>query len=281
MRGIAWHDAKEHEKAVQYLNKSIRLGPDNALSWHAGGTAWGGMYEHDKAFADFDESVRLCPEFVDAWSKRGYALIAKGDFDKAVESFGNTPIFSGGRNGNFFVHRLLEFYGRRDASNCHAVPSIIVCPSHCSARCRTFSILRNSFISRYLLARSPVEGLRIRILLRLAGLDILQTNAVLAHPRMHRAVDKLPTIVKANRLWPAVPFNQPIQSAQNTRRRQGKINLDANTLAGMIINHTKHSERANALRLIPRGVSRSRQVRTFRNRQLIQLRTLQAATRLD
>lgn len=57
-------------------------------------------------------------------------------------------------------------------------------------------------------------------------------------PLPHRAADKLGNIVKANCPRPAAPFNQPIQGAQSTR--QGKIDLCANTLAGMTINHTKN-----------------------------------------
>ena len=43
-----------------------------------------------------------------------------------------------------------------------------------------------------------VKALSISIMLRLA----VQTNAVLARLLMYRMVDKLTTIVKANRLWP-------------------------------------------------------------------------------
>ena len=63
---------------------------------------------------------------------------------------------------------------------------------------------------------------------------------------------------------------------KDTKRRQGRINPHANTLAGMIINHTRRSERAPVYHLIRRKVPRQHLIRTLWNRQLVQLRPLRA-----
>ena len=98
----------------------------------------------------------------------------------------------------FLAHCLLEFHSQRDASDRHARPLIIVCPYPFLRKLPRLINRQKLVHLQILIAHGPVKALHKCILLQLAELDILWTNAVLVRLLLHRAADELGNIVKAN-----------------------------------------------------------------------------------
>ena len=110
-------------------------------------------------------------------------------------------------------------------------------------------IIANSVHLQILAAHSAVKRSADPFCCGLLGCAYSRRCRACATTPAHHVADKLEAIIEANHLWLATPFNQPIQSAQNTERRQGKINLCAKTLADMIIEHAKCPHHAPVHRL--------------------------------
>ena len=62
LRGRAWADKGEPDKAIADFSEAIRLDPKDADTFAQRGEAWRARGEPDKAFADYDQAIRLAPE---------------------------------------------------------------------------------------------------------------------------------------------------------------------------------------------------------------------------
>ncbi len=90
LRGKAWLDKKEYEKAIADYSEAIQLDPKLAVAWNNRGVAWLGKNEYDKAIADYTEAIRLDPKLAVAWNNRGLAWYHKKEYDKAIVDFTET-----------------------------------------------------------------------------------------------------------------------------------------------------------------------------------------------
>ena len=62
LRGDAWRDKGDFDKAMADFNESLRLDPNDSLAYHRRGYAWQSMGDFDKAIADHSEAIRLDPK---------------------------------------------------------------------------------------------------------------------------------------------------------------------------------------------------------------------------
>lgn len=85
MRGLAWLDQGENDKAIKDLSKCIRLNRGDHAAYNARGLAWTAKKEFDKAILDFDEGTRLAPNDPVAFYNRALVWYGQGDFDKTIK----------------------------------------------------------------------------------------------------------------------------------------------------------------------------------------------------
>ena len=72
MRGDAWADKKEYEKAIADFTRLITLDPRNAWAYASRGLAEAEHQQYDKAIADLDEALKLEPQNPDALNGRAW-----------------------------------------------------------------------------------------------------------------------------------------------------------------------------------------------------------------
>jgi len=67
------------KKAIEYLNKAIKLQPDYAQAFYNRGNAYYGLKMYQRAIKDYNETIRLKPKDVDAYHNRGNAYFNQGN----------------------------------------------------------------------------------------------------------------------------------------------------------------------------------------------------------
>jgi tetratricopeptide (TPR) repeat protein len=86
-RGLCWKDKKEYDKAIADYDEAIRLNPKKFVTICNRGIVWSLKKEYDKAIADFDKTIRLHPRDVRAYYERGLAWRNKKDYDKSIADY--------------------------------------------------------------------------------------------------------------------------------------------------------------------------------------------------
>lgn len=87
LRGIAWSRANDSARAEADWRKVLELQPDYAEPHLNRGTDFLRQGAIDKAVACFETAVRLDPKLAKAHSNLGAALEKRGDFDRAIEHY--------------------------------------------------------------------------------------------------------------------------------------------------------------------------------------------------
>ena len=77
----------EHEKALVYVTKAVKLKPDFAEAWYNKGMTHGKLGQHKEALACYDEAVKLKPDFAEAWYNKGVTLGELGQSKEALACF--------------------------------------------------------------------------------------------------------------------------------------------------------------------------------------------------
>lgn len=88
LKGLAWREKKEYDKAIAEFSEAIRILPDNATAYLVRGGAYHSKKVYDKAIADFNEAIRLDPKNGHAYGSRGIAWNRKKEHDKAIADYG-------------------------------------------------------------------------------------------------------------------------------------------------------------------------------------------------
>ena len=84
MRGIAWAETHELDKAIDDFDECLRLKPNTAVYLYWRGAAWVAKKDFAKAIQDLDEAIRLDPQNAYSFNRRGLAWLGKNDQDRAV-----------------------------------------------------------------------------------------------------------------------------------------------------------------------------------------------------
>jgi tetratricopeptide (TPR) repeat protein len=112
-RGSAFIQEGKLDRAIRDFDESIRLQPNNAVTYLARGYAYGAKGEYDAAFADFNAAIRLKVDFAEAIADdtaslakkrnaadalyiRGLAKIAKSDHAGGSADVASAKVISPG-----------------------------------------------------------------------------------------------------------------------------------------------------------------------------------------
>ena len=109
LRGLAWTNKNEYNRAIDDYDEAIRLNPTYSWSWIDRAEAWNRKGEAARAFADLAEAARLDPNNSRVYSIRASTWWLVGELDKAIADYGEAirlePAFSVSYNNRALVWR--------------------------------------------------------------------------------------------------------------------------------------------------------------------------------
>lgn len=112
-RGVAWRDKKDYDKAIADYSEAIRIFPKNVVAHVNRGVAWRLKNDYDKAILDYDETIRLDPLYALAFHNRGIAWVLKKEYDKAIKDF-DEAIRLDPKYAQSFYERGLTWRNKKD-----------------------------------------------------------------------------------------------------------------------------------------------------------------------
>jgi tetratricopeptide (TPR) repeat protein len=116
-RGIAWGKGEEYDKAIEDFNDTILLDPKESEAFSNRGLVWIHKKQYGKAIKDFDEAIRLEPKDAAFYSNRGNAWTYKKEYGKAIRDYDQAirldPEFA-----RWFYNRGLAWASNDDLDNC-------------------------------------------------------------------------------------------------------------------------------------------------------------------
>jgi tetratricopeptide (TPR) repeat protein len=86
-RAEAWYRKGEAGRAFADLEAAVRLDPGNSRVYSVRASTWWLIGELDRAIADYSEAIRLEPAFSVFYNNRALVWRDKGDYDKALADF--------------------------------------------------------------------------------------------------------------------------------------------------------------------------------------------------
>ena len=87
LTGTSYLQLKNFEKAMSYLNESIKINPEFSHSYNSRGIVFSEMKEFKKAIEDYDKAISYNPEFLEAHLNKGISLKNLKKYDEAKKSF--------------------------------------------------------------------------------------------------------------------------------------------------------------------------------------------------
>lgn len=87
LRGNAYNDKGDYDRAFADYNEAIRLDPKDVYAFTGRGIAYDHKGDPDRAVADFSEAIRLDPKYAKAFFNRGYAYYKNKDYDRAIADY--------------------------------------------------------------------------------------------------------------------------------------------------------------------------------------------------
>ena len=85
LRGIAYSENGDQDRAIATFSKAIELKPDFAEAYNNRGIAYGEKGEYNLAIEDYNKTIQLKPNRAEAYNNRGAAYINKGEIDRAIK----------------------------------------------------------------------------------------------------------------------------------------------------------------------------------------------------
>ncbi|MHA2219527.1 MAG: tetratricopeptide repeat protein [Candidatus Hodarchaeales archaeon] len=85
----AYSEAEEgnHEKAIDYYDKTIKLDPDYVNAYNNRGVSYDELEKYDRAIENFNKAIELKPEKADYYSNRGVSYRKLGKYERAIEDY--------------------------------------------------------------------------------------------------------------------------------------------------------------------------------------------------
>jgi tetratricopeptide (TPR) repeat protein len=87
LRGLVYYDKGQYQRAMEDLNKSIALYPNNSPDYIWRGRIYNLRGEYDRAIEDFNKAIAINQNDEHAYWGRGESYRLKGDLDKALVEF--------------------------------------------------------------------------------------------------------------------------------------------------------------------------------------------------
>ena len=86
-RGFALNGKKDYDRAIEDLDRAIKLDSRQAMFYNNRGVAYMRKGLYDEALTNFDKAIEIDSKFWSAYHNRGMVFSGKGRHDKAVEEF--------------------------------------------------------------------------------------------------------------------------------------------------------------------------------------------------
>jgi len=99
---------KDPNKAVEYLNESIRLDSKNPVSFNNRGVAYYNLGNRQLAVEEFNQALMLDNNYADAYNNRGIVLFELRQYQKAIEDF-NRVISLKPQRVDYFLNRAAAY----------------------------------------------------------------------------------------------------------------------------------------------------------------------------
>ena len=78
---------KNHQSAIDYLDRALTIKPDYAEAYNNRGTALQELKRLEEALASYDQALRIKPDYAEAYSNRGNALRELKRLDEALANY--------------------------------------------------------------------------------------------------------------------------------------------------------------------------------------------------
>jgi serine/threonine protein kinase/Tfp pilus assembly protein PilF len=86
-RGVYYLDVKDYDRALVDLNKALELDRNQAHAWGMRGNVWFHKRDYEQAIRDYSESLRLRPNDAQTLTNRGISYETKGDRARAIADY--------------------------------------------------------------------------------------------------------------------------------------------------------------------------------------------------
>ena len=86
-RGFTYHELKQYERAIEDYNKAIELNPKYAVAYNNRRNAYGEIKEHERAIEDYNKAIELNPKYAVAYNNRGNAYHELKQYERAIEDY--------------------------------------------------------------------------------------------------------------------------------------------------------------------------------------------------
>ena len=86
-RAVELAESGQYDKALDLINRAIRLDANNANSWYNKGIILFKMGRYQDALNSFAQAADIDPEFTEAWYNKGLALMHMGKYLEAIRAF--------------------------------------------------------------------------------------------------------------------------------------------------------------------------------------------------
>jgi lipoprotein NlpI len=115
MRGDAYDDKGDHDRAFLDYNEAIRLNPNDSGVYYDRAVTYKRKGDIDHAIQDYDQAIRLNPKYAAAIYNRGIAYENKGAYDRAIQDYDQAIALNSSDASAFFRRGLAQFYlGRNE-----------------------------------------------------------------------------------------------------------------------------------------------------------------------
>lgn len=86
-RGITYTDLGKYKQALKDHNQSINLKPNEAYAYNNRGDTYFKLGEYKKAINDFDQAIRLEPDYAKAYANRGSPYFRLREYRRAIKDY--------------------------------------------------------------------------------------------------------------------------------------------------------------------------------------------------
>jgi len=176
---------------------------------------------------------------------------------------------------------MVRFLCGCDAADAHVRAIVVVCPEPLCGEVLCLLDSFNDVLVEPLVPDRAVVAFDVGVLLRLAGLDMLQEDVPFAGPFLQLLADVFRPVINPDGTRRASPLDDPVEAADHPLGGQREVHLDAQSLAVEVVQYVQQPERSAVLQPVGHEVHRPHQVRARWHRQHVRLVPLQPLSRLD
>ena len=114
-RGVAYKNMGNNKQAIEDFNTAIRLQPDLVLAHYNRATIYNNLGQYKEAIADCSEAIRLKPDFSEAYNIRGINqnkmknLFNKMGLEDKYIFIDMTKVYFFDYNDGYYVKKFLNF----------------------------------------------------------------------------------------------------------------------------------------------------------------------------